>query len=152
MIKEHCFSKEWINGFRKKKKYAKINPPVLEKMINAFSLVQHLIKNNLEFVFKGGTSLILLIDDVNRFSVDVDILTEQNREEIEAIFNKVIKNSHFLKWQLDEHRSYKPGIPKAHYKFEFNSVLSKRPNAVLLDILFEKSNYPILQSLPIKTY
>lgn len=150
MIKEHCFSEKWINGFRKKKKYAKINPPVLEKMINALSLLQHLVKNNLDFVFKGGTSLILLIDDGNRFSVDIDILTQQNREDIETIFNKVIKNSRFINWELDERRSYKTGIPKAHYKFEFDSVFSKQTNTVLLDILFEKSNYPQLQSLPIK--
>jgi len=151
MIKEYCFSEEWINGFRKEKKYAKINPPVLEKMINALSLLQHLVKNDLDFVFKGGTSLILLLDDVNRFSVDIDILTEQSREEIEAIFNKVINNSRFINWQLDEHRSYKAGVPKAHYKFEFNSVFCKQTNMVLLDILFEKSNYPEFESLPIKT-
>ncbi len=151
MIKKHCFSEEWINEFRKEKKYAKINPPVLEKMINALSLLQHLVKNNLEFVFKGGTSLILLLDDANRFSVDIDILTEQSRKEIESIFNKVVENSRFLNWQLDEHRSYKTGILKAHYKFEFNSAFSKQTNTILLDILFEKSNYPRLQSLPIMT-
>jgi predicted nucleotidyltransferase component of viral defense system len=151
MIKEDCFSEEWITGFRKEKKYAKINPPVLEKMINALYLLQHLVKNNLEFVFKGGTGLILLLNDANRFSVDIDILTVQTRKEIEAIFNNVVKNSRFVNWELDERRSYKNGIPKAHYKFEFNSVFSKQTNTILLDILFEKSNYPKLQSLPITT-
>jgi predicted nucleotidyltransferase component of viral defense system len=150
MIKEHCFSEEWINGFRKEKKYSKINPPILEKMINALSLLQHLVVNNLKFVFKGGTSLILLLEDANRFSVDIDILTEQNREEIEIIFDEVIKNSRFVKWKLDERRSYKSGIPKAHYEFEFNSVFSNQTNSILLDILFEKSNYPENQILPIK--
>lgn len=150
MIKRHCFSEEWINGFRKVKKYDKINPPILEKMINALSLLQHLVKNNLEFVFKGGTSLILLLEDANRFSIDIDILIVQNQETIETVFDKVVENSHFLKWTLDERRSYKPGIPKAHYKFEFNSVFSKKTNTILLDILFEKSKYPEVQTLPIK--
>ncbi len=150
MIKEHCFSEEWINGFREEKKYSKINPPILEKMINALSLLQNLVKNNLEFVFKGGTSLILLLDDAKRFSVDIDILTEQNQAEIETVFDNVVENSRFVNWTLDERRSYKPGIPKAHYEFEFNSVFSEQTNNVLLDILFEKSNYPEVQSLPIK--
>ena len=80
MVKEHCSSERWINGFRKEKNYSKINPPILEKMINALSLLQYLVKNDLEFVFKGGTSLILLLDDTSRFSVDIDVLTTQSRE------------------------------------------------------------------------
>ncbi|VAX25895.1 hypothetical protein MNBD_IGNAVI01-729 [hydrothermal vent metagenome] len=150
MINKRCFTEEWINGFRKKKKYSKINPPVLEKMINALSLLQYLVKNDLEFVFKGGTSLILLLDNTGRFSVDIDILTTQSQETIESIFDKIIEDSHFSKWEFDERRSYNPGIPKAHYEFEFNSVFSNRSNTVLLDILFEKSNYPKIQTLPIK--
>lgn len=150
MIKEHCFSEEWINGFRKEKEYSKINPPILEKMINALSLLQYLVKYDLEFVFKGGTSLILLLDNTSRFSVDIDILTTQKRETIEPIFDKIIENSHFPKWTLDDRRSYKTSIPKAHYEFEFNSVFSKQTNSVLLDILFEESNYPKIQTLPIK--
>ena len=150
MIKKHCFTKEWITGFCKKKEYSKINPPILEKMINALSLLQYLVKYDLEFVFKGGTSLILLLDNTERFSVDIDILTTQKRETIEPIFDKIIENSHFSKWTLDERRSYKTVIPKAHYEFEFNSVFSKQTNTVLLDILFEESNYPKIQTLPIK--
>ncbi|MBL1215521.1 MAG: nucleotidyl transferase AbiEii/AbiGii toxin family protein [Ignavibacteriae bacterium] len=150
MIKKHCFSEEWINGFRREKKYSKINPPILEKMINALSLLQHLVKNDLKFVFKGGTSLILLLDNSSRFSVDIDILTTQNRETIEPIFNKIIDNSHFAKWELDERRSYKSGIPKAHYEFQFNSIFSKKANSILLDIIFEEPKYPKVQTLPIK--
>lgn len=150
MIKKHCFSEEWITGFREEKKYSKINPPILEKMIHALSLLQYLVKCDLEFVFKGGTSLILLLDNTYRFSVDIDILTTQNRETIEPIFDRVIENSHFTKWELDERRSYNPGVPKAHYEFEFNSVFSKQTNTVLLDILFEESHYPKVSNLPIQ--
>jgi len=150
LIDQRCFTKEWINGFRKNKIYSKINPPILEKMINALSLLEHLVINNLVFVFKGGTSLILLLENTNRFSVDIDILTTQNRNLIEQIFDKIIETSHFLKWKLDERRSYKSGIPKAHYEFEFKSVFSERRNTILLDILFEKPKYPKIQLLPIK--
>lgn len=150
MIKEHCFTKEWITGFRKDKKYSKINPPVLEKMINAFYLLELLLKEDFNFIFKGGTSLILLLENTTRFSVDVDVLTEQSQKEIEDIFDEVIKKSRFVKWELDERRSYKSGIPKAHYEFKFNLVFSSQPNSIMLDVLFEKSKYPKLQTLPIK--
>lgn len=149
MIKEHCFSKKWITGFREEKKYSKINPSILEKMINALYLLQHLVKSELVFVFKGGTSLILLLEETNRFSIDIDIITEQNKEKIETIFDKIIAESHFTNWKLNESRSYKTGIPKAHYQFEFSSVYSEQTNMVLLDILFEESNYPKVQKLPI---
>ena len=59
MIKAHCFKKKWIDGFRVQAAYRKINPPLVEKMINAFSLLQHLCVQGLPFVFKGGTSLLL---------------------------------------------------------------------------------------------
>ena len=74
MIKAHCFQKEWIDGFRAQKDYQKINPPLVEKMIHALSLLQHIKKQELPFIFKGGTSLLLLLKNARRFSVDIDIL------------------------------------------------------------------------------
>ena len=83
MIKTHCFEKEWIDGFKRQKPYSKINPPLLEKMIHALSLLQHLKKQGLPFIFKGGTSLLLLLENARRFSVDIDILTQASRQEVE---------------------------------------------------------------------
>jgi predicted nucleotidyltransferase component of viral defense system len=80
MIKEHCFQKPWIDSFKRHAAYNKINPPLVEKMIRALSLLQHLKVQGLHFVFKGGTSLILLLKHARRFSVDIDILTEASRE------------------------------------------------------------------------
>jgi len=142
MIEPKCFTKEWIDNFKKQKEFKRINPPVLEKMIHALSLLQHLSENGLEFTFKGGTCLILLLKNAKRFSVDIDILTTQSREEIEKVLNKVIEKSDFIQWELDEKRSYKAGVPKAHYEFTYSSDLNKSANYVLLDILFEKSDYP----------
>ena len=119
MIKAHCFTKEWINGFKQQKHLKRINPPILEKMIHALSLLQQLKANGLDFTFKGGTSLVLLLAKSRRFSVDIDIITTQSREEVEAILNKVVANSHFNKWELQDRRSYKEGVPKAHYEFDY---------------------------------
>jgi len=142
MIDPKCFTKEWIDNFKKQKEFKRINPPVLEKMIHALSLLQHLSENEMEFTFKGGTCLILLLKNAKRFSVDIDILTTQSREEIEKVLDKVIEKSDFVQWKLDEKRSYKSGVPKAHYEFTYSSDLNKSANYVLLDILFEESDYP----------
>ena len=151
MIRAHCFTKEWINGFKKQKHLKRINPPVLEKMIHALSLLQQLKAHGLEFTFKGGTSLVLLLSKSRRFSVDIDIITTQSRKEVETILDKVVANSHFNSWALQDRRSYKEGVPKAHYEFDYESSLNQSAHFVLLDILFEKTDYPRLLSSPIQT-
>jgi hypothetical protein len=53
---------------------------------------------------------------------------------------------------LDKHRSYKPGVPKAHYSFAFDSVTKgKYSGTILLDILIEDSIYPELSEKPVQT-
>lgn len=120
MIKTTCFSKEWIRNFKQRSK--RINPPVLEKMIHALSLLEQLKAHGLKFTFKGGTSLVLLLSKARRFSVDIDILTTQTREDVEVILDKVITASHFNSWTLQDRRSYQDGVPKAHYEFGYNST------------------------------
>jgi hypothetical protein len=151
MIKAYCFTKEWINGFKQQNHLKRINPPILEKMIQALSLLQQLKAHGLEFTFKGGTSLVLLLAKARRFSVDLDIITTQSREEVEAILDKVVANSHFNKWDLQGRRSYKDGVPKAHYEFDYESSLNQSAHFILLDILFEKADYPRLLSAPIQS-
>lgn len=151
MIKAKCFTKEWIDRFRQQKHLKRVNPPVLEKMIQALSLLQQLKAHGLEFTFKGGTSLVLLISGSRRFSVDIDILTTQSREEVEAVLDKVVEHSHFNRWTLQNRRSYKEGVPKAHYEFDYESQLNPGAHFVFLDILFEKTDYPNILTLPIES-
>jgi predicted nucleotidyltransferase component of viral defense system len=151
MIKPHCFKKEWIDGFRKEGRYKKINPPILEKMIQALYFLQNLQVNGLTFTFKGGTSLILLLNKANRFSIDIDIIIQSTQKEIEEVLDEIISTSHFKKWELDEKRSYKQGVPKAHYIIYFDSNLRQSSNYILLDILFEDADYPEIQETPIET-
>jgi hypothetical protein len=65
--------------------------------------------------------MVLLLKEGNRFSIDIDIICKTDRKVLEEILNKVIKTSHFTDWKLDEHRSYQPGVPKAHYKLFFDT-------------------------------
>src|SRR5690606_12500305 len=145
MIEKISFTKEWLDSFRAEKEHKSINVTILEKMVHAFSLLEYLKLAGLEFVFKGGTSLVLLLEKDNRFSIDIDIISSVEREPLEKILDKVVANSHFKRHILNENRSYKEGVPKAHYTFEFDSVYNPNvPGTILLDILFDSPHYPEL--------
>jgi hypothetical protein len=149
MINPKCFSKEWIEGFRSKPEYAALNPAVFEKMIFALHLVELLAASKFDFIFKGGTSLTLLLNDFNRFSVDVDITTTLTRKDVESALDFITKEGRINQWTLDHKRSYQPGIPKAHYELSFNSNYNLTSSQILLDIVFQKNFYPKLLKVPV---
>ena len=140
MIVAESYTSQWIKSRRES--YPKADPSIIEKVIYALSLVEQLSTAKLDFVFKGGTSLFLLLPEPRRFSIDVDIITTESREKIENILNVIIANGVFTKWSLDDKRSYKPGIPKAHYHLHFYSNAEQKEKDVMLDVLYEKHNYP----------
>jgi hypothetical protein len=150
MIKDKCFTEEWLDQFKKQKDHRQIDKIILEKMIYALHLLERLEVNGLDFVFKGGTSLVLLLEEGNRYSIDIDIISKTKREVLETILSKVIESSQFSEWKLDEHRSYKPGIPKAHYKIFFDTKM-RGSGTILLDVLIENSIYPELIKKPVAT-
>ena len=152
MINNKSFTKEWLDSFRAKKEHKGINVTILEKMVHALSLLEHLKLAGLDFVFKGGTSLVLLLEEGNRFSIDIDIISSVERKELEEILDAVVANSHFKSHTLNERRSYKEGVPKAHYTFEFDSVYNPNVSGtILLDILFDSPHYPELIETSINT-
>jgi len=150
MIHPDSFTKAWLESHRAKPGYEKVNPPLVEKMIHALALVTQLSDQGLVFVFKGGTSLILLLEDAGRFSIDIDIITEASRDQIEAVLEAICKAAPFYRYELNEKRSYKEGIPKAHYSLFYKSGLTEKEDHILLDILFEAHAYPALLQLPVK--
>jgi hypothetical protein len=150
MIRDHCFKEEWLVQFKKQKDHSRIDKIILEKMIYALHLLERLKANGLDFVFKGGTSLVLLLKEGNRFSIDIDIICSTDRKVLEEILNKVVESSQFTEWKVDEHRSYQAGVPKAHYKFSFKTTL-QGSGTILLDVLIEDSIYPEHVEMPIAT-
>ncbi len=139
MIKKESFSKEWID--QKREIYTASDPIILERTIYAFELLGNLKKEGIEFIFKGGTSLILLLDEPKRLSIDVDILTLEKEEKITNAIETIIKQGIFNKWEEDPRTD--KGIPKKHYKVYYDSVVNNKfPAYVLLDVLFADNPYP----------
>jgi predicted nucleotidyltransferase component of viral defense system len=148
MIDQHCFTKEWLETVKQDHPNWSINPPLLEKMLYALSLVELLAHHKLHFIFKGGTSLVLVLDMPKRFSIDIDIMTQSSRAEIETVLDKICAENHFSHWVLDAPRSYNQTIPKAHYELHFEALYNRNAY-ILLDILFEENPYPVTHAHPI---
>lgn len=67
MISTESFSKDWIIQRSQELKYN--NKQLLEKVIRAFSLLEALVENGAPIIFKGGSSLLLILkDNLNRLS------------------------------------------------------------------------------------
>lgn len=88
---------------------------------------------------------MLLMGSPRRLSIDIDIITEIKREELEKYFDRILEERGFTAWEPDERENH-AGIVKAHYKFYFDDVLGQRqPQHIILDVLFEVSKYGELQ-------
>ena len=140
MISPESYAKEWI--LSQSKRLGNTGPEILEFAIYALGLLEQLSINKLDFVFKGGTSLMLHFTEIKRLSTDIDIVCNINREQVEEILTKICSASIFSRWEIDEERSYSGKIPKAHYLLYFQSNLFDNERYILLDILIEKPEYP----------
>lgn len=159
MIHASSFSGDWLEY---KRRESGRDPALIEKMIYALHLVEQLQVSGLPFIFKGGTSLVLLMNEPRRFSVDIDIVVDaaMTREELEGYLNKVVGTSTFIRVELDQRRSYQGEIPKAHYKFIYASnvpnkrggQVSQNPETeILLDVLFAENPYPATVEKPVRS-
>ena len=147
MISDKNFNKEIIN---KKSALSDVSNEHFEKLAYALKVLETLVENDIPFVFKGGTSLLLLINEMNRLSIDIDILC--TKSEKKSIIEKLlsIKTDAFGEiYQQD--RKPKPGIDKAHFVFPYSSRIEEKveESFVLLDVIFEDNYYSITQKRPI---
>jgi len=154
VIIENNFTKEWLERQLDdiKKRKVSADPLLVEKNIHALHLLEKLIEKELDFVFKGGTALILLLEEPIRFSIDIDILMKPSylSESLNSTLESIVsENGPFNK--LEEDERVNKGIPKKHFKFYYESVVSnKYPQYVLLDILFDNVIYTETEKIPIK--
>lgn len=150
MIDDKSFSREWIEELRKKEGYSKAHPEIMEKMIYALYLVEKLVSGGLEFTFKGGTCISLLSPQIRRFSIDVDIIAQVKKEQLEKVLAEVINKSRLTRYELDEKRSFVNNFPKAHYDVFFNSEYDGSEKNILLDVIFDEDTYPETVVLPVE--
>jgi predicted nucleotidyltransferase component of viral defense system len=111
MISQECFTPDWISKVSSELKYADTN--LIEKVIRAFAIVEMLSAAGCPFVWKGGTSLMLLLGGRrHRLSIDVDIICPPETE-IET-YLKSYKDFGFINVETIERVQRGTNIPKSH--------------------------------------
>lgn len=148
MIKESTYHPDWIYTVKQKlgKKY---DPKLIEKVIYALVLLEQLEIKGLDFIFKGGTALLLATKEPKRFSIDIDIITEQTQSDIEPILDTVCNETVFTHWEDNNDRKHTPDAPVGHFKLYYKSNVDGSVEPILLDVLYTSNSYPELTEIPI---
>ena len=108
MIDKKSHTIEWITSLRGRLG-KRIDPKLIEKVIYALTFLEQLRLNGLEFIFKGGTALLLATDSPRRFSIDIDIITLEAESKIRDVLDKISGLDMFIRWEDDNDRKHTPG-------------------------------------------
>lgn len=149
MIDQQTYTVEWIADLRNKIGY-RTDPKLIEKVVRALGLLEQLKHFNLDFIFKGGTSILLVTEKPTRFSIDIDIITEQTREEIELILNLIVQYGTFSHWKPDYNRKHPLDALIDHFKLYYTSVIDGKVEPILLDVLYSPSPYTAVREIAIE--
>lgn len=135
MISQICFTADWL--YAKRKELKGVDPALLERALHAFALLGHLAESGLDFVFKGGTSLLLHVPVIRRLSIDIDILCSAPAEELDRILTEVASVHPFIRFEEDERGSR--GLPeRRHFRFFYTPLVAGNPAPyVFLDVVEE---------------
>ena len=145
MIQKVNFTAEYINKLCAEKK---TDITILERNIYALGLLEALAKVGLKFIFKGGTSLTILLNKPSRLSTDIDIVVEPNTN-IRKYIDSASKIFPFKTVEKEE-RNGKSKIVKEHYLFTYESPAFNRDFYIMLDVVYEKNNYSKILKKQIK--
>lgn len=133
----------------KLKKNRMVDSFILERSIYAFGLLEALCRVDMPFIFKGGTSLMLLLDQPRRLSTDIDIIVAPGTD-VDHYLEEAGKILPFEKVE-QQIRKGKNSIEKRHYKYYYDSpIKGQTPFFILLDILFEENHYSNVIQKPIR--
>lgn len=140
MISAKCFSDEHIR--RKARELRANDPLLLEKSIHALALLGHLVDSGLPFIFKGGTSVMLLLDPIRRLSIDIDIQCGAARREVDAVLDSIATKPPFIRMEPDDRGDR--GLPRRrHFFFYFRSIETQQPHQYIQLDIVEEDRCPI---------
>lgn len=143
-MNRECFSEAHIRAIQAA---SKRDPGLIERTVFAFGLLDALCEVGLPFVFKGGTSLMLLLKHPWRLSTDIDIIVSPGTD-IGGYIERAAKIFPFVNRE-EKVRIGKNRIEKRHFKFTYHSPVRKDDFYILLDVLFEEPQYLHMVKRPI---
>lgn len=153
MFPDAVYTRAWADG--KRRELGNCDPGLLERCVNALTLLGHLAESGLPFLFKGGTSLLLHLPRIQRLSVDIDIVSPAADVELERVVTQIGRTWPFI--DADEDRRGAAAEREAqpqrrHFKFWFPSERTQEGRSyVLLDVVQEPHCPHTIITRPIRT-
>lgn len=136
MLARENFTEEHI---RQLQHSSKRDPILIERTVYAFGLLEAISRVGMPFIFKGGTCLMLLLENPQRLSTDIDIIVEPGTD-VEEYIEKAAKIFPFVRYE-EQRRIGKNNIEKRHFKFTYDSPVNGKELYILLDVLYEENHY-----------
>lgn len=146
MISPKCFTLGYLNEQGEALKIADLRNR--EKCVLALELVSRLQRGGLDFVFKGGTSLLLHCDPARRLSIDIDILSLEPLEKFEQVLQESTRTAPFQSWEHQERRD-REAPPTKHFLAFYTSAVSGEVESVQLDVICAENPYARLVKTPV---
>ena len=144
MITERSFTKDWLHAVNRKLGWNRREAQLknLEKAIAALHLLECLSAAGLDFIFKGGTSLILLLRKISRLSVDIDIVVDRPINDIDSVFAGICSRSILFKRFEQQVRGIDAVAGVDHYKFFYQPFADAGEESyILLDFYISSNPY-----------
>ena len=145
MLLKDNYTAEHIAQLRKQ---TNADPSILERAIYAFELLEAISYVGLPFIFKGGSSLLVLLEKPRRLSTDIDIIVKPG-VDIDGYIKKAGVIFPFIDVKEDKRLGLNQ-IEKRHFKFAFKSPRAEREITILLDVVFEENPYIKTSERPIR--
>ena len=124
------------------------DPSILERTVYAFGLLEAIRSVGMPFIFKGGTALMLMLENPRRLSTDIDIIVSHGTD-VDGYIEKAGQVFPFIR--VEEHkRKGLNDIEKRHFRFHFLSPRSGKEINILLDVVFEDNPYPVVHERSIR--
>lgn len=139
-------SKEHIEKVGKNSQFP--NLIFIELLIHDYRIFSEILKLNKNFVLKGGAAAQIYIPvKEQRASVDIDLVTDMLKEDV----NKIMK-----KLGAKEYKPLKPSkeLPLRTYIMEMESLITpEQPRQIKIDVMFENlGNYKVINVKDIELF
>lgn len=128
--------------------FSKLSPRLFEKTSRALKILELMVNSGRPFIFKGGTALMLLLQNPTRLSIDLDIILEEEVSDVSAWIASFLPAG----YRLETSGKGAAQIPKKKYKIHYQTVLEGEPEEdnIIIDVLFEQNRYARTIDTPIK--
>ncbi len=105
----------------------------------------------MEFVLKGGTSLLLRLPHIRRLSIDADIFCQEPAGRLDPLLAEISRTPPFTGMTEDDRGEHR--VPaRRHFRFSYKPLDPKNPwPFVLLDVVHERNVYPRVERVPLRT-